>query len=187
MVSDEGRPPRLVAAHQPPPSEQDATRAGLREVMSRFATGVTVLTASGADGCGMTANSFVSVSLDPAMVLCCVIRSARIHQAIVGAGSFGVSVLGADQEGLARYFADSKRPTGPVQFDRVNWFAGRHTGAPILAGSLAWLECELAELHEGGTHSIFLGNVRDSGRRSGAPLVFFDSGFHQGMPPALSA
>jgi flavin reductase (DIM6/NTAB) family NADH-FMN oxidoreductase RutF len=165
----------------------DLVSARLRDVMSRFATGVTVITVGGEQGGGMTANSFTSVSLAPPLVLCCVVRSARIHQAIPVTGSFGVSVLGADQEDVARYFANKKRPDGPSQFDPVDWFPGRHTGVPLIAGSLAWLECELTELYDGGDHSIFLGSVLDCGSRSGQPLLFFGSGFYQGMPPALSA
>ena len=165
----------------------DLVSARLRDVMSRFATGVTVITVGGEQGGGMTANSFTSVSLVPPLVLCCVVRSARIHQAIPVTGSFGVSVLGAEQEDVARYFANRNRPDGPSQFDAVDWFPGRHTGVPLIAGSLAWLECELSELHDGGDHSIFLGGVLDCGSRSGQPLLFFGSGFYQGMPPALSA
>ena len=166
----------------------DLVPARLRDVMSRFATGVTVITTGGEQGGGMTANAFTSVSLNPPLVLCCVVRSARLHQAIPVTGSFGVSVLGADQEGVARYFANKARPDGPVQFEAVDWFAGRHTGVPLIAGSLAWLECELTELYDGGDHSIFVGGVLDAGSRDGSPLLFFGSGFHQGgMPPALSA
>ncbi|HKN99211.1 MAG TPA: flavin reductase family protein, partial [Pseudonocardiaceae bacterium] len=108
--------------------------------MSRFATGITVLTAGGEHGHGMTANAFTSVSLRPPLVLCCVAESARMHTAITTATSFGVSVLGADQEGLARYFADRRRPYGVAQFDSTEWLPGPRTGAPVLVNSLAWME-----------------------------------------------
>ncbi len=153
--------------------------AGLREVMGQFATGVTVITAGGDQAHGMTANSFTSVSLEPPMVLCCVSRAARMHAAIMAANSYGVSVLGADQRELARYFADWRRPAGPAQFDSVDWWAGRHTGAPLLTGALAWVECELAEVYEGGDHSIFLGNVVYSRRSQDAhALAFYNGGYH---------
>jgi flavin reductase (DIM6/NTAB) family NADH-FMN oxidoreductase RutF len=158
--------------------------AVLRDVMSQFASGVTVLTTGGEHAAGMTANAFSSVSLDPPLVLCCVVRTARLHDAIPRAGHFGVSILGADQEGVARYFADKKRPSGASQFDEVDWFAGKHTGAPLLAGSLAWLECELAEAFDGGDHSIYLGRVLDAGSGSGPALLFFGSGFHRPFPSA---
>lgn len=152
----------------------------LREVMARFATGITVLTVPGDECHGMTANAFSSVSLDPPLVLCCVNRKARMHAAIVSAGAFAVSVLRAGQEQLARHFADQGRPSGPAQFDGVSWSPGVHTGAPLLSGSLAWLECELVRAHDGGDHSIFLGRVLGSHRGAGRDaLVFFGGSFHQ--------
>lgn len=164
-----------------------ASPAVLRDVMSNFATGITVLTAGGEHCHGMTANAFSSVSLQPPMVLCCVARTAQMHEAILRTRHFGVSVLSAEQEHLARYFASKGRPPGTAQFDHVEWFPARRSGAPLLAGSLAWLECELAEVYHGGDHSIFLGTVLDAARRSGDALLFFGGGFHQGMPSPRSA
>ncbi|MCT2583759.1 flavin reductase family protein [Actinophytocola gossypii] len=156
--------------------------------MSQFATGITVLTARGEKAHGMTANAFTSVSIDPPLVLCCVGRTARIHDAIIDAGHFGVSVLSAEQEGVARYFAGRGRPAGMAQFERVDWFPGRHTGAPLLVGSLAWLECDLRQTYEGGDHSIFLGTVLSASRGGGQPLLFLGGGFHHhGVPAARSA
>jgi flavin reductase (DIM6/NTAB) family NADH-FMN oxidoreductase RutF len=155
-------------------------QASLREVMARFATGITVLTAAGADGHGMTANAFSSVSLEPSLVLCCVARTARMHAAIIAARYFGVSILGGDQEELARYFADKRRPSGAAQFDAVDWRPGPSTGAPLLSGALAWLECELVESYDGGDHSIFLGSVLSAGRGpDGHALLFFGGACHQ--------
>ena len=159
----------------------------LRDVMSHFATGITVLTAAGDHCHGMTANAFSSVSLDPPMVLCCIARTAQMHEAILRTRHFGVSVLSADQEHLARYFASRNRPRGLAQFENVDWFPGSRSGSPLLSGSLAWLDCELAEVYHGGDHSIFVGTVLDAGRRSGDALLFFGGGFHQGMPSPRSA
>ncbi|HEY7596962.1 MAG TPA: flavin reductase family protein [Actinophytocola sp.] len=160
---------------------------GLRDVMSSFATGVTVLTAGGEHGHGMTANAFSSVSLDPPMVLCCIARTAQMHEAILRSRHFAVNVLSAEQEPVARYFASRGRPRGLAQFDEVEWSSGPRSGAPLLAGALAWLECELAEVYHGGDHSIFLGSVLDAARRPGEALLFFGGGFHQGMPTPRSA
>lgn len=159
----------------------------LRDVMSSFATGITVLTAAGEHCHGMTANAFSSVSLEPPMVLCCIARTAQMHEAILRSRHFGVSVLSAEQEHLARYFASRDRPRGIAQFDEVEWFPARRSGAPLLAGSLALLECELAEVYHGGDHSIFLGTVVDAARRPGDALLFFGGAFHQGMPSPRSA
>ncbi|MET7718972.1 flavin reductase family protein [Streptomyces sp. NPDC005407] len=164
---------------------QAATPSSLREVMSRFATGVTVLSVGGEHIHGMTANAFSSVSLDPPSVLCCVAHSAVMHQAITKAGHFGVSIMEARQEGLARFFADKKRPLGPVQFEGIDWLPGPRTGAPLLAGSLAWLECELADAHETGDHSIFIGDVVGASRGSGREgLLFFGGAFQRTVPLA---
>src|SRR6266511_1971378 len=119
-----GKETQLAAVQPltPPARRQTADRmaeSSLREVMSQFATGITVLTAAGDCGHGMTANAFTSVSLDPPLVLCCVARPARFHESVLCAGSFGVSFLAADQESVARYFADKRRPHGPTQFDVV--------------------------------------------------------------------
>jgi flavin reductase (DIM6/NTAB) family NADH-FMN oxidoreductase RutF len=159
----------------------------LRGVMSKFATGITVLTAGGEHCHGMTANAFSSLSLDPPMVLCCIARTAQMHEAILRSRHFGVSVLSAEQEHLARYFASKNRPRGLAQFDEVDWFPGTHSGAPLLSNSLAWLDCALAEVYHGGDHSIFLGTVLDAFQRPGEALLFFGGGFHQGLPKPRSA
>jgi flavin reductase (DIM6/NTAB) family NADH-FMN oxidoreductase RutF len=156
-----------------------AAPVSLRAAMAQFATGVTVLTTAGELCHGMTANAFSSVSLEPPLVLCCVTKTSRMHAAISAARYFAVSVLGAGQEDVARYFADRRRPDGLAQFGAVDWVPGPRTGAPLLSGSLAWLECELAESYEGGDHSIFLGRVL--GIRLGAAdgsLVFFGGGYN---------
>ncbi|RZQ61298.1 flavin reductase [Amycolatopsis suaedae] len=147
--------------------------------MARFATGITVLTAAGERPHGMTANAFSSVSLDPPLVLCCVSRAARMHASIVAAGSFAVSILAAGQRETARHFADWRRPAGMAQFDAVGWEPGPRTGAPLLDGALAWLECDLEQAHEAGDHSIFVGAVLNAGRGSAADaLVFYAGGYH---------
>ncbi|MEU5262346.1 flavin reductase family protein [Amycolatopsis sp. NPDC021455] len=157
-------------------SEQPA----LRQVLAQFATGVTVLTAGGDDAHGMTANAFSSVSLEPPLVLCCVSKAARMHTAVVTAGSFAVNILAAEQQELSSYFADWRRPDGMAQFDAVEWAAGAKTGAPLLTGTLAWLECELAQVLAGGDHSIFLGRVVAAGRGTGEhALVFYGGRYHE--------
>jgi flavin reductase len=173
-----------VQAGEAPPAPEPKV---LREVMSSFATGITVLTSAGEHCHGMTANAFSSVSLDPPMVLCCIARTAQMHEAILRSRQFGVNVLSAGQEHLARYFASRDRPRGIAQFNAVDWFPGRRTGAPLLGDALAWLECEVAQVYHGGDHSIFLGTVLDAARRPGEALLFFGGGFHTGVPSSRSA
>lgn len=152
----------------------------MRSTLARFATGVVVLTVGGEHMHGMTANAFSSVSLDPPLVLCCVARTATLHDGIAAAGHFATSVLGGDQEASARWFADRDRPAGRAQFDRVDWTPGPATGAPVLTDALAWLECELVDVHEAGDHSLFIGRVLGTGRGDGrAGLLFFDGGYWQ--------
>lgn len=187
---DDGRVARLAAV-RPDGEPEDPTPAQLREVMSRFATGVTVLTAPGERGHGMTANAFTSVSLDPPLVLCCVASTSRMHEAILAAGAFGVTVLASDQLPVARYFADKRRPAGAAQFETVDWAPGPRTGAPLLDGALAWLECELEHTYDGGDHAIFVGRVLGAVAGHGdQPLLFHGGRFHDlapAVPPARSA
>ncbi|MFG2877689.1 flavin reductase family protein [Streptomyces sp. NPDC048337] len=160
------------------------TPASLREVMSQFATGVTVLSVGGESIHGMTANAFTSVSLDPPTVLVSIAHSAVMYQAITAAGHFGVSIMEAGQEGLARFFADKKRPLGPAQFTGVDWTKGERTGAPLLAGALAWLECEVTEAYDSGDHTLFIGTVADAGLgdRGAGGLLFYDGAFQRLTP-----
>lgn len=159
-------------------------RTTLRSVLGRFVTGVTVVAAGRETPCGMTANAFTSVSLDPPLVLVCVDRSAAIYKTVLAEGSFGVSMLSARQEHVARYFADHSRPRGPEEFSRVEWSPGPSTGAPVLHGALAWLDCALVNSFEGGDHEIFIGSVQASGfGLADDALVFFCGAFHQ---PRLS-
>jgi flavin reductase (DIM6/NTAB) family NADH-FMN oxidoreductase RutF len=147
--------------------------------MKWFATGVTVVTTGGPTPEGMTANAFTSVSLAPPLVLVCVKRSAAIHQAVLDRGSFAISVLSAGQENVGRYFADHSRPRGRREFEAVGSSPGHHTGAPVIHGALAWIECALAAAYEGGDHSIFLGSVLASSRGPARDaLLFFGGGFH---------
>jgi len=159
----------------------------LRQAMAEFATGVTVVTTGGSRIHGMTANAFTSVSLEPPTVLCCVSRHAEMHEVVLEARHFGVSVMSFGQENLARYFADKQRPLGAVQFRDVEWWAGERTGAPLLAGALAWLECMLAGAHVVGDHSIFIGEVVSSGRGSPSDgLMFFAGTFMRAARPVSS-
>lgn len=159
-------------------------RTALRSVLGRFATGVTIVAAGRGTPCGMTANAFTSVSLDPPLILVCVDRSAAVYKTVLAAGSFSVSMLSAGQEHVARYFADHSRPRGAEEFSNFEWSPGPSTGAPILHGALAWLDCTLVNSYEGGDHEIFIGSVQASGFGPAEDaLLFFCGDFHQ---PRLS-
>jgi flavin reductase (DIM6/NTAB) family NADH-FMN oxidoreductase RutF len=142
-----------------------------REVMSAFTTGVTVVTASTAEGpVGMTANAVCSLSLDPLLLLVCFANEARTLPPVRQGKRFGVNVLAAGQEELARLFA-SKRP-------EAEKFAGVqhsvHDGIPVIDGVLAWVGCTLIELIPGGDHTIGIGAVTAAeASGSGEPLIWY--------------
>ena len=156
--------------------DREPTSRQYRDTVGMFTTGITVVTAVSARlGHGMTANAFASVSLDPLLVLACVVRDALMHKVLEESGRFAVSVLAADQEDLARYFSDSGRPGGMAQFVPVGWHPGPVTGAPLLDGALAYLECDVEAAYDGGDHTVFLGRVRwvERARADGEPLLYF--------------
>ncbi len=177
-----------VALRTGPPSESGPPPAKMREVMSRFATGVTVITVGGEHVHAMTANAFTSVSLDPPSVLCSVGHGAVMHGALSSAGRFAVNILGARQEGLAKHFADKKRTLGAAQFQDVDWRAGEHTGAPLLTGAVAWLECALTDSHVFADHTLFIGTVLAAGQGEDADgLLFVNGRFGRAEAPRPAA
>ncbi len=150
-----------------------------REVAGLFTTGVTVVTAlRGSEGRGMTANAFTSVSLDPLLALVCVRRDSEMRRLLDRTHQFAVSVLSAGQQDVAGWFANPARPSGRAQFDAVDWSPGRATGAPVIRGCLAWLECAVAERVGAGDHMVLIGRVLDLGRSEAAePLAFFNGAY----------
>ena len=148
----------------------------LRSVCGTFATGVTVVTVGGLTPHAMTANSFTTVSLDPPLVLVCVGRDALMHEALETTDRFAVSVLAADQEPVARYYADRRRPLGPEQFRATAWLPGTCTDAQLLAGAAAHLECELWKTYDGGDHTIFLGRLLNLRRYAEGDALLFHRG-----------
>lgn len=144
--------------------------------MARYATGVSVV-ATEHDGVryGMTVNSLASVSLDPLLMLFCCERDASLHEPVLAAGSWAVSVLSAAQQELAAWFATRGRP-GVDQFDGQSAHPGGATGAPIIDGALAWFECRTWATYDGGDHTIVVGEVLDLGcGDDGAALLYYRS------------
>jgi 3-hydroxy-9,10-secoandrosta-1,3,5(10)-triene-9,17-dione monooxygenase reductase component len=144
--------------------------AHFRTVMGRFATGVTVVTASGPEGpTGMTANAITSLSLEPLLLLVCFDREARTLGAVRSTGAFGVNVLSAGQAELAASFA-SKRAEAE-KFEGVDH--DLHQGIPVLRGAHAWIGCRLETLVEGGDHVIGIGAVTAAETGEGEPLLWY--------------
>ena len=144
-----------------------------RNLLGRFATGVTVVTTKVGDRLhGMTANAFSSVSLDPPLVLVCVAHTANCHQQIRDAGAFGVNILGEDQEEVSNQFARKSEPDEALA-DCPFRLSDREI--PLLDGCIAHLECELEHSYDGGDHTIFVGRVLAGAESEGdgAPLLFY--------------
>lgn len=145
----------------------------LRDVMACFATGVAVVTAAHPDGpVGMVVNSFVSVSLDPPLVLFCAAHTSSTWPVIRATGHFCANVLAAHQEELARRFA--RRCD---RFAGVAYTSGR-TGAPVLREVHAHIECKIVETYEAGDHTLVLGRVVDLAANTDvSPLLFYRSAY----------
>jgi 3-hydroxy-9,10-secoandrosta-1,3,5(10)-triene-9,17-dione monooxygenase reductase component len=153
----------------------------LRAVMARFATGVTVVATRHLEGgvCGLTANAFTSVSLEPPLVLICVDRGSGTYACLQANGFFAASFLGSEQHPLSVRFSERHID----KFDGVAYRTGS-TGAPILEGSIGHVECEVETEYPGGDHAIMLARVVDAGADEGLPLVFFRSDYTTIAPEA---
>jgi flavin reductase (DIM6/NTAB) family NADH-FMN oxidoreductase RutF len=153
--------------------------AEFRRALSRFATGVTIVTVARKNGetKGMTANSFTSVSLDPALILVCVDLRARTHSMLKSARHFGVSVLDEHQQALAEYFArpDADPAKMPGLGIRIRHDPG---GTPFIDGCLAHLICRRVAARRAGDHTIFIGEVEFMACREGRPLLFYGGRYH---------
>jgi flavin reductase (DIM6/NTAB) family NADH-FMN oxidoreductase RutF len=159
----------------------------LRGVLGAFATGVTVITTRGHDHLyGMTANAFSSVSLDPPLVLVCVIAGTEGQRVISANGIFAVNVLCAEQEAVSRYFAARDRPRGLDAFRDVPHDSGV-TGAPLIEGAAAYLDCRVHAEHEAGDHVIFLGEVLAVSVDDEAEPLIFHRGGYRGIRGAESS
>ncbi|MGE3962127.1 MAG: flavin reductase family protein [Dehalococcoidia bacterium] len=144
-----------------------------RDVMGRFATGVTIVTiAHEGQLRGMTANSFSSVSLDPAMLLVCIDEHASIYPLFEHASAFAVNILTSDQAPVSQLFA-AKGERAEVMNGHP--FTLGPLGSPILDGVLAWTECRIEHRYAGGDHLIVVGRVQEMeiARPDASPLVYF--------------
>ena len=154
--------------------------AGFKDAMGMFTTGVTIV-AGIDDGqpVGFTCQSFLSLSIDPPYVAVAPARTSTSWPRIARSGSFCVNVLTEVQEGLGRSFAVS----GGSKFDSVDWYPAPGTGSPVIAGTLAWVDCQLRQELDCGGHTLFVGEVLDagfSGTEDGAVLRMEDTRMNYG-------
>ncbi len=162
---------------EPPPGGLDPSpeTRPLRDVLGRFATGVTIVT-SLADGhpVGMTCQSFASVSLEPPLVLFCVARASRSWPLIRSAGFFCFNLLAEGQAPLAEVMATR----GADKFAGLSWGVAK-TGAPLLEGAIGYVDCTVESTHDAGDHVVVVGRVEAFGAGTGVvPLIRYRSNYH---------
>ncbi len=145
-------------------------RRQLRDAFGTFMTGVTVVTTmdDAQQPLGFTANSFSSVSLDPALLLVSIAKSSRNYVRFVGGKGFAINVLSEHQKEVSNTFA---RPV-ENRFSTVTWQPGPN-GAPILTGAAAWFDCSLHQVVEAGDHAILIGKVEAFEASSRAGLGYY--------------
>lgn len=172
----------------------DFTPQAFKAILGQFATGVTVVTTcDGERRVGITVNAFTSLSLDPPLILICIERVTMMHDILSRAGVFAVNFLGEEQSDLSVCFATRSDR-------RYNQFCGASssvaaTGAPILDGTLGYVDCRIVDVFPGGDHSIFIGRVealsnedasdarasqgaeQDTGSRESGPLIYYRGGY----------
>ena len=138
---------------------QPIARADFRRVAGRFATGICVVATHdrGIDY-AMTVSAFTSVSLDPLLVMVCVEKITRFHEAVLSSGAWTVSVLPDDAEEVSRWFAEKGRPT-LEQFADYDHHPGPVTGMPVLDMAIAVIECRNRAVYDGGDHDIVVADV----------------------------
>jgi flavin reductase (DIM6/NTAB) family NADH-FMN oxidoreductase RutF len=164
-------------------AEDGVDADSLWAAMRRAAAAVTVVTARGDEGyVGITVSAFCLASLEPPLALICINVNSQILDAITASGAFAITLLSSRQELLAEMFA-GRAPRPDSTFSAI-----KHrmlvTGAPILDGGLAWLDCRLHQAHPSGDHTIFLGTVVAAGVAAGEddPLIYLGSQYRRLAP-----
>jgi flavin reductase (DIM6/NTAB) family NADH-FMN oxidoreductase RutF len=150
------------------------TKDEFRRALGHFASGVTVVTSRCEDEIlrGITVSAFSSLSLDPPLVLICIDKRASLHDHLKEGGYFAVNLLAEDQELISRRFASKDAD----RFEGLGYRAGE-TGAPLINGVIAAIECRIAHTYPGGDHTIVVGEVIDTHVNEGRPLAYFRGGY----------
>jgi flavin reductase (DIM6/NTAB) family NADH-FMN oxidoreductase RutF len=144
-----------------------------RKALGRFATGVTVVTTQHEGNVhGMTANAFISVSLDPPLILVSVGNGSNMHRIMHGQGRYGVSVLAENQEIVSRHFAG--RPAEELHVPFIT-----RLGVPLLEGAVAYFVAQVVDAHPAGDHTLYIGRVEHFEASDGRPLLFHSGQYQQ--------
>lgn len=152
----------------------DVSPDDFKAALSRWASGVTIVTAAGP--VGMTVSAFSSLSLDPPLILVSLAHAANMHDPVLAADGFAVHILEDDQQELSNRFAS------PVdRFDSLVHDIGPF-GTPLLHGGVARLVCQKHAVADGGDHTILIGRVVQVDTRAGEPLLYY-RGSYRGLAP----
>ncbi len=148
----------------------------LRNACGRFATGITVVTTElDGDVHGMTANAFMSVSLDPPLLVISVGHKAALHEKLQQTGRYAISILRHDQEDYSSHFAGWPVEGLEILFER------RH-GYPVLPNALAYFVCTVVDAHPAGDHTLYIGQVEYLEHVDGEPVLFYGGTYRQMAP-----
>lgn len=151
----------------PKPCAIGAEGRALRDIFGQFASGVTIIAAGAEkDVHGMTANAFMSVSLDPPLILVSLKNDSNMRQKIEADGRFSVSILAEEQKAASEHFSGRAENAETALFEH-------QAGAPVVAGALAWISCSVEQQHVAGDHTLIIARVDAFAQSSGAPLLFF--------------
>ena len=146
-----------------------------RQIMGRFATGVTLVTARSDEKIlGMTANAVLSLSLDPPLILVSVNKKNQMRKFLKKSNCFAINVLRDDQEEISRRFATP----GPKDFSDLELVESK-TGSPVLVNALAFIDCQIVQVVPGGDHDMFIGKPLAGEIRDGNPLIFYSGQYTQ--------
>lgn len=144
-----------------------------KTAMSKFATGVTVITTEvNGEVHGMTANAFMSISLDPKLIVVSVANKAKMKQLIDESGTFSVSLLSNNQQEMSNYFAGQIKENFDISFKTFD-------GMSVIDGALANITCDVHNTHLEGDHTLYIGKVRDIlMQEEGMPLTYFSGRYY---------
>ncbi len=162
-----------------PPGRAPDDQRRFRDALGTFATGVTIVSVRAGELVhGMTANGFMSVSLDPALVVVSIATKARMHDLLLQGGHYGVSVLAREQEAVSRHFSGRPQEGSEIQMLEVG-------GVPLVAGAVTHVAARVVDAHPAGDHTLFIGEVAHFEKHPGEPLIFHSGAYRRLMASPL--
>ena len=144
-----------------------------RNAMGNFATGITIVTTEwNGEVFGMTVNAFMSVSLDPMLVVISIDEQANMYELIQKTKKYAISILKEDQTKYSMIFADQIEGKNNIEFDQLN-------GHSVLQDALTTITCDVQDMVKAGDHMLFIGKVTDLSINEGEPLLYFGGNYRQ--------